>query len=180
MTASPRTLVLGWGNPARGDDGLGPALVDLLAGSQECGAAEQLTVESDYQLQIEDAAELARHDRVVFVDADRRGEEPFSCRRLGPAEGGLSFTSHSVSPGALLALARDLFGRQPEAWMVGIRGYRFGGFDEGLSPEAEANLGRAAEFLRCALRQGSFAEVPSSGRHESRRVGCLTDREGIP
>ena len=65
-----------------------------------------LTVDSDYQLQVEDAAEVARHDRVLFVDADRAGEAPFRFRRLEPAAGVPSFTTHSVPPGELLALAR--------------------------------------------------------------------------
>lgn len=156
MTSTPSTLVLGWGNPARGDDGLGPALVDLLAGSQENQAQEHLTIESGYQLQIEDAAELARHDRVVFVDADRQGEQPFSFRRLYPSETGLSFTTHSVSPGALLALSGELFGHEPQAWMVSVRGYDFDSFDETLSAGARSNLTAAVAFLRRALQSSSF------------------------
>ena len=92
------TLVLGWGNPGRGDDGLGPALAELLGE----GAPAGVEVESDYQLQVEDAAEVAGSERVIFVDADRTGPEPFSCSRLAPATSASSFSSHSVSPGGLL------------------------------------------------------------------------------
>jgi len=48
-------LVYGYGNPGRGDDGLGPALVEAL----ELLGATGLDCESDYQLAIEDAACLA-------------------------------------------------------------------------------------------------------------------------
>ncbi len=154
MTAAPKTLLLAWGNPGRGDDGLGPAVARWAAEESR----EGLTVESDYQLQIEDAAEVARHDRVVFVDADRAGPGPFSCSRVRPAQSGLGFTSHSVSPAALLALSRQLFGHAPEAWLVAIRGYDFDRFDESLSSGARANLAEATRFLDAALPNGSLDE----------------------
>lgn len=175
----PRTLVLGWGNPARGDDGLGQALTALLEDSAGLQEAARLTIESDYQLHIEDAADLASHDRVVFVDADRDGSEPFSCRRIMPEETGLSFTSHSISPGALLALTRDLFRHEPEAWIVGIRGYDFESFEESLSPNAEANLTAAASFLRSALRDRHLHEFPSTSSETAPRVCHAPNREDI-
>jgi hydrogenase maturation protease len=152
----PKTLILGWGNPGRSDDGLGPALARIVADRSIDG----LTVDTDYQLQIEDAADVARYDRVVFVDADRTGPEPFSCRPLEPAESGLSFSSHSVSPAALLALTRDLFHRQPEAWLVGIRGYEFDELRESLSSRARENLSATAMYMAWALRSGELTQVP--------------------
>lgn len=156
MRRAPKTLILGWGNPARQDDGLGPALVSILADRSIDG----LTVDTDYQLQIEDAADVARYDRVVFVDADRSGPEPFSCRRLEPSTSGLGFSSHSVPPGALLALTRDLFHRQPEAWLVGIRGYEFDRLHEGLSSRAVENLSATAVYLTSSLGSGRLEKIP--------------------
>ncbi len=142
------TLVLGWGNPGRQDDGLGPALVAELAGAAPPG----VTLSSDYQLQVEDAADVARHQRVIFVDADRSaGVEPFWIRRLVPASDGAGFTTHSLAPDQVLALSRQLFGRQPEAWLLGIRGRDFDEFGEGLSSPARANLACAAAFVRDLL-----------------------------
>ena len=158
MSDGTKTLLLGWGNPGRQDDGLGPALALLVAGDSIDG----VTVDTDYQLQIEDAAEIARHERVVFVDADRSGPAPFSCRRLHPSSSGLSFSSHSVSPAALLTLSQRLFGRLPEAWLVGVRGYRFDELEEELSSGARENLRAAASYMSSALRSGRLEEV----RHE--------------
>ena len=158
MNRSPKTLLLGWGNPGRQDDGLGPALTRLL----ETGSIDNVTVDSDYQLQIEDAADIAQHERVIFVDADRSGPEPFSCRRLLPSSAPLSFSSHSVSPAALLALSERLFDHRPEAWLVGVRGYRFDTLEEKLSPAAKENLKAAASYLTSALRSGSLEEIPST------------------
>lgn len=167
------TLVLGWGNPGRGDDGLGPALAELL----EQRLSDRVDAESDYQLQVEDAAECAGHRRVIFVDADRIGPEPFSCRPLAPTTSAVSFSSHSVSPGGLLAITHELFGKEPEAWLVGVRGYEFDTFHEGLSRRARANLLAAADYLGAALREDRLQTVPPSSELPS---DLPTDREKTP
>ncbi|KAB2969316.1 MAG: hydrogenase maturation protease [Thermoanaerobaculia bacterium] len=149
-----RTLILAWGNPGRRDDGLGPALAAAVGALELPG----VTVESGYQLQVEDAAEVARYERVLFVDADRGGAGPFRVRSLEAAPGGLGFSTHSVAPGQLLALCRDLFGSEPEAWLLGIRGYDFDEFGEGLSDRACANLASATGYVRDALDQDSVRE----------------------
>jgi hypothetical protein len=59
--------------------------------------------------------------------------------------------SHALSPGAVLALAAELYGRTPEAWILAIRGHRWT-IGEGLSAKAEANLGLALEFLERRLK----------------------------
>ncbi len=141
------TLVFAWGNPGRRDDGLGPAFAEAIGAL----AIADVEVESNYQLQVEDAAEVARHRRVLFVDADRGGAGPFSVRRLEPSAEGIEFTSHTIAPGRLLTLSRDLFGAEPEAWLVGIRGYEFDEFGEGLSPGAQTNLTAAVGFARDVL-----------------------------
>ena len=97
-------LVIGYGNPGRCDDGLGPALAEAVERLHLPG----VTVEADYQLTVEDAAAAAAHRYVVFADASVGGREPFFFRAVHPA-GGTSFSTHSVEPEAVLALARDLF-----------------------------------------------------------------------
>jgi hydrogenase maturation protease len=145
-STSQGTLILGWGNPGRRDDGLGPALVAAISADRPAG----VTVETDYQLQVEDAAEVARYGRVFFVDADRACPAPYSLRRLEASERRMSFSTHSVAPEAILALTRDLFGANPEAWLLGIRGYEFDDFGEGLSVPAQENLQAAVDFVQAA------------------------------
>ena len=152
------TLLLGWGNPGRCDDGLGPALISAV----EARNPPRAHFDSDYQLQVESAAEVARYERVVFVDADRAGCAPFSLCRIYPDARSMSFSTHSVRPEAVLALARDLFGAEPEAWMLGIQGYEFDSFGEGLSPGARANLNAATEFVEESLRRREFRSVRST------------------
>lgn len=154
--AAANVLLVGFGNPGRLDDGLGPALAEAL----EAMDLPHLTVEADYQLTVEDAAQVAEHDIVIFADADTGGAEPFSVRRIqGRDSDRMSFSSHSVRPEGVLALAKRLFDAEPEAYLLGIRGYEFNAFGEGLSNQARANLAQAVTYVEDAVRQGNFREV---------------------
>lgn len=150
------TLVLGWGNPGRIDDGLGPRLAEAL----EALELREVTVLSEYQLQVEHAWEVARFRRVVFVDADRTAEAPFRMVPLLAESGPTRYTSHELSPAAVLALARDLYDARPEAWLMGIRGYEFDEFGEWLSGGAAANLEAAVRFLVSRFRSPGDPTAP--------------------
>ncbi len=139
-----RILIIGYGNPGRLDDGLGPALADRVPALDLPG----VTVESNYQLNVEDAAQIAEHDLVIFADASTDAEPPFTFTPVAAEPGGLSFSSHSVSVPQVLGMTENLFGKSPEAWMLAIRGYEFNEFGEQLSEQAEQNLNEAVEFLR--------------------------------
>ncbi len=143
-------LVIGYGNPGRLDDGLGPRLADELEGL----ASEAVTIDSDYQLQVEYAEEVSRHDVVVFADAAVSGPEPFYVEEVTPVSG-VSFSSHSLGPSEVLGLARDLFKAQTRGFVVGIRGYEFDEFGERLSAGAQANLAAALDFLQSVLKSGN-------------------------
>jgi hydrogenase maturation protease len=149
-----KTLVIGYGNPGRLDDGLGPALAEALAAMRLPG----VTVDADYQLTVEDAADVARHDVAVFADAAVAGREPFFFRRIRP-EASLSFSSHHVEPGALLTLARDCFGTETAGYALGVRGYEFNEFGERLSEGAVRNLTSAVAFLEDVLKHESFEQA---------------------
>lgn len=142
-----RVLLIGFGNPGRMDDGLGPMLAEELEGA----GTEGLDVESDYQLTVEDAEAVSRYDKVIFVDASANGPEPFDFREIQPG-GAPGFSSHSVEPDEVLMLAKTLFGKTPKAYLMGIRGYEFNEFGEGLSERAAGNLKSAVEFVRMFVK----------------------------
>src|SRR5262245_35669400 len=102
----PRVLVLGYGNPGRQDDGLGPAAALAIEKWQVPG----VTVEANYLLNIEDAAAAAEHDEVLFIDAALEGQEPFEMRKVEPA-GSIAFTSHIVAPEVILAICKKCYDR---------------------------------------------------------------------
>lgn len=142
-----RILVIGFGNPGRLDDGLGPACAEAIRRR----AIPGVTVDSNYQLVVEDAVAVAEHNATVFVDAALHGAEPFEWRPVQTPTTS-SISSHSLDPGAVVELARSMFGTPFEAWILAIRGYEFDGFGERLSPAAQANLDAAIEFLDSWLR----------------------------
>ncbi len=146
-----RILLIGYGNPARGDDGLGPAIAEEV----EKLSIKGLTVDADYQLTVEDAASVADHEAVIFVDASVSGDEPFSFTRVNPRRQE-SFSSHSVSPESVLGLAEELFQAKSEAYMLAVRGYSFEMFDEKMTAKAVENKREAVRFLQSILESGSF------------------------
>ena len=155
---TPRVLVYGYGNPGRQDDGIGIALVDELEEWAAAGGREHLRFERDYQLNLEDAWETARHDVVVFVDASADQAEEFLLRPVEPARS-VSFTTHAMSPEGVLALSRDLYGVLPAAHLLTVRGYAWepnGAMTEGARQNLEAAkafLARLLEAPRDLLRK---------------------------
>jgi hydrogenase maturation protease len=143
-----RILILGYGNPGRQDDGLGPAAVAEI----ETMGLPNLTAFDNYQLNIEDAMDVAAHDSVWFVDAAKTGPSPYSVRPLSPSSA-IEFTSHIVSPETVLAIARRIYGASPPAYLLAIRGYEFE-FVEALTPAARHNLHAALAMLVNRIRGG--------------------------
>ena len=115
-----------------------------------------VTIEEDFQPNVEDAAAIAEHETVIFIDASLNGKEPFSFTRLEPKIKE-RFRSHSVEPASLFGLAKELFHATTEAYVLGIRGYSFEMFQEGLTDRALKNLNEALDFLIPALRSGKFS-----------------------
>ncbi|MBI5790132.1 MAG: hydrogenase maturation protease [Rhodocyclales bacterium] len=143
MTAP--TLVFGWGNPSRGDDALGPLFVEhftaLAARHPEWGEVDFLT---DFQLQVEHALDLQGRRRVLFVDASLDAAPPCTLARIEAARDA-SFTTHAMSPQAVLKVFADIDdGEPPPCWLLAIRAQAFE-LGEPLSDAAQANLAAALE-----------------------------------
>ena len=132
-------LVLGWGNPSRGDDALGPLFVERLRAELGGAQVEWLT---DFQLQPEHALDLMRRARVLFVDASANCDRPFAVTPLRAARDA-SFTTHAMSPAAVLQVLCDMDdGAPPLCTLLAIRGERFD-LGDGLTDAATANLAQA-------------------------------------
>jgi hydrogenase maturation protease len=142
----PPLLVIGVGNPSRGDDALGPRLLDGLqrAGAERDGTVELLT---DFQLQVEHALDLEGRCAVLFVDAAWPGAAAAADLSPIDADARAPTTSHALRPQAVLHVAGQLSGHAPPAWLLGIEGSSFS-LGEGLSASAERHLETA---LRLAL-----------------------------
>jgi hydrogenase maturation protease len=144
---APR-LVFGWGNASRGDDALGPLCVERLRASLAADAGVECL--DDYQLQIEHALDLAGRREVLFVDASLDCAAPFEVQELhaGPDP---SFTTHALSPQALMQVFSDVQGEEPPpCTLLAIRGQHF---ELGEPPGAAAlgNLEEALHWIRTWL-----------------------------
>lgn len=137
-------LIFAIGNESRGDDALAPLLLRSLSGKYPAGQVETL---EDYQLQIEHVIDLAGRERVLFVDADVSCDAPFHFSGISAAHDN-SYTSHAMTPFALLHAYRQVYGKHaPEAFLLRVRGH---GFELGdpLSDKAAANLEAATAHVR--------------------------------
>ncbi|MCI5223012.1 MAG: hydrogenase maturation protease [Candidatus Electrothrix sp. AR4] len=152
MKTPPSVLVYGYGNPGREDDGAGIALADQIGAT----ALPGIHTESNYQLNVEDALLLSEHDIVVFADATRNRVERFNFYRLEPAPS-VSFTTHAMAPGSVLALCSQLYGKTPHVYMLEIAGISFG-LRERMTAEAAENTDAASHFLTELLRRQPLSD----------------------
>lgn len=158
-----RTLVIGFGNVYRRDDGVGFVILNALRErlgrpllDTEDDGFDDLGHEVDtlllHQLVPELADDIAAYDLVVFVDAHVgvipeliREEELEACYK--PAT-----VSHQLHPCTLLVMAGELHGHHPRGVLVSIRGYDFE-FGEGLSDRTAEMVPQATERILALARQ---------------------------
>ncbi|MBE0410279.1 MAG: hydrogenase maturation protease [Anaerolineales bacterium] len=106
------TLVLGFGNPLHGDDGLGTYAIEKLMQNQ---LPPNVKVKDAGTPGFGLVSELEGWGRVILIDAMRMGQESGTWRRFGPedvrllaAEGFLSLHQPGLANGLALAQALDL------------------------------------------------------------------------
>lgn len=138
-------LVIGIGNRLRGDDGIGPALVESL---EDRPGLERHVV---HQLTPDLAPRVSEATRVLFVDASIDGRK-LGITRVMPGEArGLG---HALAPSALLDLTATLYGASPPAWLLTVPGHDFE-VEERLSAWALADLPEARRRVEIWLEAGS-------------------------
>jgi len=126
-------LVFGWGNLSRGDDALGPMLVERLRAAYALDPRVECL--DDYQLQVEHALDLLGRQRVLFVDASLACGAPFEVTRL-QARRDASFSTHAMSPQSVMQVFLDLHGvAPPPCTLLAVRG---ASFELGEPPCADA------------------------------------------
>ena len=148
---SGSVLVIAYGNPQRGDDGVAWRVLDALRAAQPRPEAPPLRLKRVHQLAPELAEPASRARAVIFVDA--RADAPagtVSCEPVEPGTGSAPLT-HALSPQAVLLYAERLFGHVPRAAVVTVGGAEFD-HGEQLSPEALHAVPKAARRIRSLAR----------------------------
>lgn len=148
-----RVLIIGYGNPLRGDDCFGPALARRLQDNARNDAEESRCNPDDeiiarHQLTPELAEPVSRAECVVFIDAAGGGTPgEISLQALQTAASPPTRFTHHATPETLLAYAQSLYGACPsEAFLLSVSGENFG-YGERLSETVANALERARSQL---------------------------------
>ncbi len=147
VDAAIDTLLIGYGNTLRSDDGVGPVVVEYLRKSLASADTAGVVCRSEFQLTPELADLVARAGRVIFIDASV-GLPPgrVSVRRV-TAQAAAGSMGHQFLPAQLLELADLAFGARPQAWVaaIGVQSLAFG---QGLTAPVAHAARRLTEHLR--------------------------------
>jgi hydrogenase maturation protease len=140
----PEKLVIAYGNPLRCDDGVawhvGRALADLHFPDVEILISHQLTPEM--------ALSVSRAGHVLFIDATGKGQPGEITAAIIKPQTDSSFFTHDFSPGTILGLTNELYGKRPTAMLLSICGENFDHGDQLSSPMREALPRLIAEAKR--------------------------------
>ena len=142
-----KTLVYGYGNVGRKDDGLGVLAANAIEKWAEDARINGLDVETNYQLNIEDAEIISNYEVVFFVDASLEEMEDVSISEVAPDDSKIEFSMHAISPAYVVKLCKDMFGKLPKTYLVHLKGYDWD-FVEGLTQEAEITLDKGVKLLK--------------------------------
>lgn len=179
-----KTLIIGYGNPDREDDGVAWHVLEKLAhhfnspittvdelaltlqlahsGETEADTPNLLSlaqrpVHLAFALQLtpEMAETVAQYQRVCFIDAHTGAySEEIRVVPVKPGYQASPFTHH-LTPESCLTLAQTLSGHVPAGLMVSIRGYRFG-YGIELSDQTAALVDKALVQIMSWINQNTL------------------------
>jgi len=157
------TLIIGYGNTLRRDDGVG---LKVATEAEKLGFSGTRSLRC-HQLTPELAATIAEVDRVIFVDAGI-DSDPVQLQAIQPEEATGTQMGHfcdarcslwepaKPSPEgrcqrqSLLALSQILYHYAPQAWLINIPAVDFD-FGEQFSPLAENGITQALKIIEKLL-----------------------------
>lgn len=151
-----KTLLIGYGNPDREDDGV--AWHILRAITLKLGLSAPASYEDEFpedhhldfaftlQLTPEMAEEIAEYEYVCFIDA-HTGNIPGPVRLISvESEFQNSPFTHHLTPQSLLSMCQTIYGKKPDAALLSVLGHRFL-FSRELSAETALLVPQAVEFI---------------------------------
>jgi hydrogenase maturation protease len=140
-------LIVGYGNPLRGDDGVGWHIACYLAGWDTPGIeraargekrshplsrpdfSPQVAIVPCHQLMPELADMVSQSRLVIFIDACQGTPAgAVSCKRVAAAEHQVKevgIFSHHFTPALLLTWTEQLYGSYPEGMVISVNGESF-------------------------------------------------------
>ena len=157
-------LVVGYGNPLRGDDGFG----GLAAKNVEKRQIPGLKAIICHQLNPELAAFLSDSSHAIFFDAVP-GDDPGTLNATPVEQCDLSSSgTHHFEPGSLLALSQALYGKAPPATLITATARSFHTGAE-ISEEVRLAAAKAAEAIVSVAATANFdSQILSAILHDYR------------
>jgi len=147
-----KILFYGYGNPGRQDDALGIRFIEQMEIWVKKNGYKNISFDSNYQLNIEDADTISEHDIVFFVDASMEQLEGFIVTEVEHSNAQVEFTMHAISPGVVLSLCKQIYEKAPQAYLLHIKGFEWElEFNKGLTEQGEKNLDEALKFIQNKL-----------------------------
>ncbi len=151
-----RTLLIGYGNPDREDDGVAWHILRALTvkmgltapSSYEDEFPQNALMDFAFYLQLtpEMAEEISAYEYVCFVDA-HTGAIPEPVRLIGvDSDFQRSPFTHHLTPQSLMSMCETLYGKKPDAALLSVLGYRFL-FTQQLSEETQALVPQAVDLI---------------------------------
>ena len=119
VKARHETLIIGYGNDLRSDDGAGIRAAEMIAGRTKPASRSRVII--THQLTPDLADDIAAAEQVIFVDAyvaRAPGAELRVEKVTADLAGSARALGHHGDPAGLVRLADLLFGASPEAWLV--------------------------------------------------------------
>jgi hydrogenase maturation protease len=138
MEKHKKVLIYGIGNPSKQDDAIGIAFTELIQKWVNDIYFSCIDVDSNYQLNIEDADLISKYDIVIFADASVADINEFKFQKVTPQKR-VEPSMHSVSPDFVLYLAQEMFQTYPETYVLQIKGYKFE-LDQDMTTRAKMNM----------------------------------------
>jgi hydrogenase maturation protease len=149
MNNNKKILFYGYGNPGRQDDALGISFVDEMEKWVRTLNIENISFDTNYQLNIEDAEEISGYDLVIFADASMEPIEGFEFSKIKRSDAQVEFTMHAVSVSFVVDLCYKMYNKVPDAYLVHLKGYEWDlDFDKGLTEQAAIHLQDALDFMK--------------------------------
>lgn len=143
-------LLYGYGNPGRQDDGLGIKFIEIIEKWIIDEKIKNVEVDTNYQLNVEDALTISDKDFVIFADASLAINSGYDFVKVNSDDSTIEFTMHAVSPAYILDLCNKIYNKNPQTYLLHIKGYKWE-LKEEITPEANENLLQAVEFTKAKI-----------------------------
>ena len=138
-------FIIGLGNPQRGDDGLGPYVIERLR--QEFEEDSGIVLLTFCELDPNIIIDLRWAECVLFVDATPVPlNKGLYWSQIDGRAGSLPYLTHHYSPQFVLGLLQAIYRCYPEAWLISLEGENFDQ-GEGLTEKAWSRAEKAVEEI---------------------------------